>query len=150
MMSKIFVALFATVHTISAQNQGCANTAPLPRSLCAGKVSTCWSPGVRDTDCPANGLCCFDGCVNLCVGAIPFPPPFVPVRTPLIPYVPLSPVHVLLPRAPVNPCQPSPCGPNTICTVNNVGNAICNCVPGMIPKPDTITGCGPVTLARFV
>ena len=30
MMSKILIALFATVHTISAQNQGCPNTAPLP------------------------------------------------------------------------------------------------------------------------
>ena len=42
-----------------------------------------------------------------------------------------------------NPCQPSPCGPNTICTVNIDCNPICRCVPGMIPKPDTITGCGP-------
>jgi len=33
---------------------------------CAGAVSTCWSPGQRDTDCPSNGLCCFDGCANTC------------------------------------------------------------------------------------
>ena len=69
------------------------------------------------------------------------------LRSNLIPIVPpYSPIHILVKRttrAPVNPCQPTPCGPNTICTVNNVGNAICNCVPGMIPKPDTITGCGP-------
>ena len=68
-------------------------------------------------------------------------------RTNLIPVVPpLSPVHILVKRttrAPSNPCVPSPCGPGTICTVNNVGNAICNCEPGLIPKPDTITGCGP-------
>ena len=24
---------------------------------CAGAVSTCWSPGQRDTDCHSNGLC---------------------------------------------------------------------------------------------
>ena len=24
---------------------------------CAGAVSTCWSPGQRDTDCPDSGLC---------------------------------------------------------------------------------------------
>ena len=69
------------------------------------------------------------------------------LRSNLIPIIPpYSPIHILVKRttrAPVNPCQPTPCGPNTICTVNNVGNAICNCVPGMIPKPDTITGCGP-------
>ena len=35
---------------------------------CAGRRSTCWSPGVRDTDCPGHGLCCFDGCANTCVG----------------------------------------------------------------------------------
>ena len=23
--------------------------------------------GTTDTDCPANGLCCFDGCANTCV-----------------------------------------------------------------------------------
>jgi len=46
-------------------------------------------------------------------------------------------------RPPKNPCQPSPCGPGTTCTVNSIGNAICNCQPGLIPKPDTITGCGP-------
>ena len=33
-----------------------------------GSVSTCWSPGQRDTDCPGNGLCCFDGCANTCDG----------------------------------------------------------------------------------
>ena len=33
---------------------------------CTGQASTCWSPGVRDTDCPSHGLCCFDGCVNIC------------------------------------------------------------------------------------
>jgi len=157
MLKKI--ALFAFLHTISAEpepqwptgrtNQGCANTAPLPRSACTGKASTCWSPGVRDTDCPGHGLCCFDGCVNVCVAG-PVAPPPPPTRViPIVP-VPLSPIqpvhHVLVPRStrpPSNPCQPSPCGPNTICTVNGVGNAICNCVPGMIPKPDTITGCGP-------
>jgi len=61
----------------------------------------------------------------------PAPPPVVPV-------VPVPP-----PRAPTNPCVPSPCGPGARCTVNGQGNAICNCEPGLIPKPDTITGCGP-------
>jgi len=83
----------------------------------------------------------------------PAPAPVVPVPAPapvvVVPpprKVPLSPVHVLVPRStrrPTNPCVPSPCGPGAICTVNNVGNAICNCEPGLIPKPDTITGCGP-------
>jgi len=95
-------------------------------------------------DCAGHGLCCFDGCANVCVGAAPLP---VPVkRTPIVPVLPLSPIHVVVPRSPqrpTNPCQPSPCGPGTICTTNAEGNAICNCEPGLIPKPDTITGCGP-------
>ena len=41
---------------------------------CGGQSSTCWSPGVRDTDCPSHGLCCFNGCVNMCQG----PPPSIP------------------------------------------------------------------------
>jgi len=42
-----------------------------------------------------------------------------------------------------DPCNPSPCGPGTTCTPNGAGNPICKCIPGLIPKPDTITGCGP-------
>jgi len=29
--------------------------------------STCWSPGVPDVDCPNHGLCCFNGCSNVCI-----------------------------------------------------------------------------------
>ncbi len=32
----------------------------------------CWSPGTPDTDCPGEGLCCFNGCVNVCL-----PPPSI-------------------------------------------------------------------------
>jgi len=42
-----------------------------------------------------------------------------------------------------DPCVPSPCGPGAVCTINFGGNPICRCEPGLIPKPDTITGCGP-------
>ena len=36
----------------------CPAAEPLSPDQCAGQVSTCWSPGQRDTDCPGNGLCC--------------------------------------------------------------------------------------------
>ena len=36
----------------------CPAASPLSDAECAGAVSTCWSPGQRDTDCPNNGLCC--------------------------------------------------------------------------------------------
>merc|ERR1712079_111892 len=42
-----------------------------------------------------------------------------------------------------DPCDPSPCGPGAVCTINFGGNPICRCEPGLIPKPDTISGCGP-------
>ena len=41
-----------------------------------------------------------------------------------------------------DPCEPSPCGPGTTCTPNRDGNPICRCLPGLVPKPDTITGEG--------
>ena len=46
----------------------CPNVNPLSDAECAGAVSTCWSPGQPDTDCPNFGLCCFDGCANTCDG----------------------------------------------------------------------------------
>ena len=39
-------------------------------------------------------------------------------------------------------CDPSPCGPGTMC-MSDMGNPICRCLAGLIPKPDAITGCGP-------
>lgn len=102
-MKLALIVALASFHQISAEaeadpqffalppgntarvNQGCPNTAPLPRSTCAGKTSTCWSPGVRDTDCPGHGLCCFDGCVNVCIGAVA---PVLPVA-PVVPVVPV-------------------------------------------------------------
>ena len=46
--------------------QGCPVIPPKTPYECTGQASTCWSPGVRDTDCPGHGLCCFNGCVNIC------------------------------------------------------------------------------------
>merc|ERR1712080_191751 len=42
-----------------------------------------------------------------------------------------------------DPCDPSPCGPGAVCMLTGSGNAICRCSPGLIPNPDTITGCKP-------
>ena len=42
---------------------------------------------------------------------------------------------------PPDPCYPSPCGPNTQCNVNGLGNPVCQCISGYVPAPDTITGC---------
>jgi len=119
----------------------CPIVAPRDPASCGGRTSQCWSPGVRDTDCPGHGLCCYDGCANICGGA-PAPPPPPPPPRVVVPVPPPVPV-VVVPRQPSNPCVPTPCGQGTTCTINAAGNAICNCLPGLIPKPDTITGCGP-------
>jgi len=44
----------------------CPALSPLPEEDCVGSLSTCWSPGQPDGDCPDFGLCCFDGCSNTC------------------------------------------------------------------------------------
>jgi len=44
----------------------CPAATPLSPDICEGAVSTCWSPGQRDADCPNFGLCCFDGCADTC------------------------------------------------------------------------------------
>ena len=41
----------------------------------------------------------------------------------------------------IDPCNPAPCGPGTICTTSNEGVAICECKSGLVPNPDTFTGC---------
>jgi hypothetical protein len=61
--------------------------APSAGGDCAGAVSNCWSPGQRDTDCPNNGLCCFDGCADTCVDGPkpqPIPDPVEVVPPPLV------------------------------------------------------------------
>lgn len=42
-----------------------------------------------------------------------------------------------------SPCSPSPCGPNTECSVNNRGIALCRCIGDYVPDGNTIQGCKP-------
>jgi len=54
-------------NTPSFQQSSCPqiNSFP-PTSSCAGKTSACFNVGKRDADC-GGGVCCFDGCANLCM-----------------------------------------------------------------------------------
>ena len=36
------------------------------KAACQGRTSQCWSVGVSDLDCPGAGVCCYDGCANVC------------------------------------------------------------------------------------
>ena len=79
-------------------------------SSCAGRRSTCWSPGVRDTDCPGHGLCCFDGCANTCVGQAAPQPSY---QSPVVQHPPKKPAYPAYPP-PVNnyvPPEPKPTHP---------------------------------------
>lgn len=44
-------------------------------------------------------------------------------------------------KLPNNPCNPSPCGPNTQCAVLSNGFSKCTCLPGFIESPNTVRGC---------
>lgn len=44
---------------------------------------------------------------------------------------------------PDNPCDPSPCGPNTQCSILENGFSKCSCLTGYIESPNTIRGCVP-------
>ena len=49
-------------------------------------VNVVFATGQTDTDCPNNGLCCFDGCADTCVdGPAPAPKPAAPKPTPAAP-----------------------------------------------------------------
>ena len=37
-----------------------------PLEECYGLQSNCWVAGGPDIDCPADEICCFDGCVQVC------------------------------------------------------------------------------------
>jgi len=71
----------------------CPASSPGSPDECAGAVSNCWSPGQTDTDCPSNGLCCFDGCADTCVDG-PKPEPVArptprPTARPALPVAPV-------------------------------------------------------------
>jgi len=83
----------------------CPAASPGSPDQCSGAVSTCWSPGQRDTDCPGNGLCCFDGCANTCDGE-PQPKPTNDV--PVTPEPEQPGYNYETPETPLQPPRPTP------------------------------------------
>ena len=45
----------------------CPSVEPISKEHCPHVTFQCWHPGKPDADCPHNGLCCFDGCYNVCL-----------------------------------------------------------------------------------
>lgn len=51
--------------------------------------------------------------------------------------------NVLCVTQPDNPCEPSPCGPNTQCSVGTNNFPVCACTPGFFGEADSEEGCKP-------
>jgi len=107
----------------------CPSVSPRSADQCVGQFSTCWSVGVPDLDCPNWGLCCFDGCSNTCVGDnVPEPSQDI------------SRYEKIPPQPTINPCDPNPCGPGSMC-IPQEGKPQCKCPDGMVPNPTPLAGC---------
>ena len=52
----------------------------------------CWSLGVPDLDCPGQGLCCFNGCVNVCQPSVS---PVFQRFIHTLPHIPPNPAYLL-------------------------------------------------------
>ena len=55
--SDLYAAVEGAFGGVSESVEECPATPDIPEEECEGSVSSCWSPGQRDTDCPNNGLC---------------------------------------------------------------------------------------------
>lgn len=102
---------------------------------------------VINPDCPSDKSCADLKCVNPCLGACGvnalcqvvnhFPVCYCPpdhtgnaaVSCSLY-QRPSPPIY----NQPINPCDPSPCGPNSRCRLSN-GYAVCSCLPGYRGSP---------------
>jgi hypothetical protein len=67
------LALFGSYNgaQVGRPSTGCPLIHAKDAGQCDGTISECWSPGQLDVDCEGSdgdglGLCCFDGCVNVC------------------------------------------------------------------------------------
>lgn len=99
---------------------------------------------VLNTDCPSNKACmnfkCVDPCTGLCGSEAVCqtvnhaPVCYCPRGLSGDPFISCTPYY-LPPDSSINPCEPSPCGPNSRCQVSNEGYAACSCLPGYRGSP---------------
>merc|ERR1719443_1030016 len=104
---RLLVVLCPLVAGNFIKDPKCPPVSPRSPAQCRGQRSNCWSPGVRDLDCPASGLCCYDGCANTCVASSPPPPPRAP-PPPRPPTTTRPPPSSYIPVPPQEPAQPPP------------------------------------------
>lgn len=98
---------------------------------------------VLNTECPFNKACISNKCRDPCAGACGVnaqcdiinhvPVCYCPADFSGDPFVSCYPFRPTSPPAigkPINPCDPSPCGPYSRCLVSQQGYATCSCLPG--------------------
>ena len=133
MTKKLLYYLALLCLTVNAAHQNPKSDDPCDPSPCGpGAICTINSSGNAICRCEPGLIPCPDtitGCCPECVYNPDCPMGFICLNN-----------HCVEKPDP-DPCDPSPCGPGTICTTNSNGNPICRCEPGLIPCPDTITGC---------
>lgn len=113
---------------------------------------------VVNPDCPLDRSCTNMKCVNPCVGACGisaecqvvnhFPVCYCPADhtgDALVSCSPYQPPQPPIFNQPINPCDPSPCGPNSRCLLSSSGYAVCSCVPGYRGTPPV---CQPECIAH--
>jgi len=72
--ADLYAAVEGAFGEESESVEECPATPVKTEEECEGSVSSCWSPGQRDTDCPNSGLCCYDGCANTCLDDTKYSP----------------------------------------------------------------------------
>lgn len=107
---------------------------------------------VLNSECPYNKACINNKCEDPCAGACGvnahcepvnhFPVCFCPPEHTGDPFVTCYRFRPVITK-PINPCDPSPCGPYSRCIVSPQGYATCSCLPGfrgIVPacKPECI------------
>ena len=111
-----------------------------------GSPPSCRPECVSDSDCPQNEACSNQKCMNPCQGACgrnslcdvinhrPYCKCENGFRGDPFSSCQREPQEDVPPSRPLNPCYPSPCGPNSICREINE-QAVCSCVSEMIGSP---------------
>ncbi|KAL1140438.1 hypothetical protein AAG570_000370 [Ranatra chinensis] len=152
-------------------NSHCRSQSGTGQAICScapdyfGSPPNCRPECVVNSECPQNRAChknkCTDPCPNTCglnarcqvINHNPIcscPPAFT--GDPFSRCYPLPPPSPQPPRDehPLNPCQPSPCGPNSECRIAGGGQASCSCQadysgapPNCRPECVVNTDCAP-------
>lgn len=114
-----------------------------PPDYIGNPYESCRPECVLNTDCPRDKACLGSKCSNPCVGTCAqnaictvvnhIPSCSCPEGFTGDPFS-LCRVYAPPPAEPTDPCQPSPCGPNSQCR-NAENRAICSCLPEMINSP---------------